>query len=332
MTDKVKERYHGGRQAQQPKSTWRKFLTPGWFLVTLAVIAFSYFAFTTLAPWQLGKDEHIVERNEQIEAAYKADPVPVEQVLAPDDAIDEQDQWTQVYLNGEFLTDAEVLLRLRPVESSPAYHALTPFQLDSGKVILVNRGYVVTNGSNDVPEITSAPSGKIRTEGMVQMSEGPSERPALDDQGYTQVYTMNPEQIGELTGLHMVDGYVQLAGNQPGVLNPIPVPKLDRGSHLSYGLQWLAFGVMAPLGLIYFIVSELKERRRVREEESEMSPDAMAEPSGPSGDDALFDEEDLSRDPDIKVVRRSRNVRDRYGGQKRNHYQKLAQRHRERDF
>lgn len=304
-------------------------MTPGWLLLTLFVILFSYFAFSFFAPWQLGKDERIVERNEQIEAAYEADPVPVEKLLAGDGFTD-GDQWTRVTLNGRFLTDEEVLLRLRPVENMPAYHSLVPFELDSGQVVLVNRGFVAAGEANAVPEFSATPSGEVSAVGMVQLSEAPSERPALEEQGYTQVYTINPDQIGELTGTELIDGYVQLSDSQPGVLNPIPVPMLDRGTHLSYGLQWLAFGVLAPVGLLYFVYNEIRERRRVEQEEAEMialgddTEAAGGPPRSPAADN------DLSQHPDAKVVVRSRNVRDRYGDAKPNHYAKFAERQRER--
>ena len=57
-------------------------------------------------------------------------------------------------------------------------------------------------------------------------------------------------------------GYLQLEADAPGALEPVPLPQLDAGPYLSYGLQWLAFGIMAPLGLAYFVRAELRERRR----------------------------------------------------------------------
>lgn len=343
MTDTLRNRYHGGRtrsaraRTGQDQPLWRRFLTPGWLLLTLFVVIFSYFAFSFFAPWQLGKDERIVERNEQIEAAYDADPVPVEELL-DGGGFDDGEQWTRVVLDGRFLTDEEVLLRLRPVEQMPAYHSLVPFELNSGPTVLVNRGFVPAGEANAVPDFSAAPTGEVSTVGMVQLAEPPSDRDALQQQGYTQVYTINPDQVGELAGTELVDGYVQLTPDQPGVLNPIPVPMLDRGTHLSYGLQWLAFGVLAPVGLIYFVYNEIRERRRVEEENAEMSARA-AGADAPSGDGGAsepepgapaVDEEDLSRHPDAHVVVRSRSVRDRYGSAKPDHYAKFAKRNRER--
>lgn len=283
---------------------WKRFLTPGWLLITLAVIVFSYFAFTFLAPWQLNKDDQIVERNERIEAAYEIDPVPVEELIDDTGAASPQDEWRRVVLEGRYLPEHEVLLRLRPVDRVPAYHSLTPFELNSGETILVNRGFVPATNDDGVPQVDPAPTNEVSLVAMLRPSEAPSDRPALDQEGFTQVYMINTDQISELTGVNLSDSYVQLTEDQPGELNPIPIPKLDRGSHLSYGLQWLAFGVMAPLGLIYFVVNELKERRRVKEEEAEMEAAASAEAASAGPDPH----------PENEVApTRSRSVRDRYG-------------------
>jgi hypothetical protein len=64
----------------------------------------------------------------------------------------------------------------------------------------------------------------------------------------------------------------------------LPLPKLDAGPFLSYGIQWIAFGIVAPLGLGYFVYSELKIRRR----ESAQRTQAQA------GDTPLSAEEKLA--------------------------------------
>ena len=90
----------------------KTFLKPGWVLLLLFVVAFSYLAFTVLAPWQLGKDDDIVERNELITHAYEADPKPVEDLVDGNGAI-QDDEWSRATLHGHYLPQDEVLLRLR---------------------------------------------------------------------------------------------------------------------------------------------------------------------------------------------------------------------------
>lgn len=265
---------------QQKQSVWRAFLTPGWIVAALLALVFSWFAITTLSPWQLGKDHDIKERNERIEAAFEAEPVPLSAVVdgtAQDSGYDSNDEWTRVTMTGRYLTENEVLLRLRPVEGAPAFQSLVPFALgdpapDGSTHILINRGWVPAGeGGTKVPTIDSAPSTTVTVVAMVRTSEDSYPTSAIEEQGFTMVQSINTAEIADLTGTALLSPYAQLLSDQPGVLNPIPLPTLDRGNHLSYGLQWIAFGIMAPAGLIYFIVSEVRERRRFREEQDELA-------------------------------------------------------------
>lgn len=222
-----------------------------------------------LAPWQLHKNTAIVQRNDQIEQAFHRDPVPAADVIDPaSGGIEPGEEWTRVSLTGHYLPEQEVLLRLRSVDGHPAYQALTPFRSDDGLTLLINRGYV--QATEGIPPITPAPSESVTLSGVVRVNEAlPSSEP-LNEGGRLQVYGINTGQVSDLIHLPLGRDYIQLTTGSPGELTAIPVPKLDRGSHLSYGLQWIAFGIMAPLGLGYFIYAEVRERRRVREEEAEM--------------------------------------------------------------
>ena len=331
VSSSTRSRY-AGRRGQQQKRWWRRLLTPGWLITAVLVVAFSYFAFTFLAPWQLNKDDALVARNEQIEAAYATDPVPVTEVVDENGSITQEQEWTRVSATGRYLAEDEVLLRLRPVEKTPAFQSLVPFQLDSGETLLVHRGWVASGDGVTVPEFAAPPAGAVTLQGMLRLGEPAGTKAPLQEQGFAQVYTISTEEISDLTGTDLGNDYIQLGPDQPGGLNTMPVPMLDRGNHLSYGLQWLAFGVMAPLGLIYFVWAEFKERRRARDEQDEMAEAFAAEASGEDTGDGSERDEDawLESDPDVHTVVRSRNVRDRYGDTKRDHYEGFAKRERER--
>ncbi|MGV3072104.1 SURF1 family cytochrome oxidase biogenesis protein [Corynebacterium phoceense] len=327
----------------------KTFLKPQWVLLTLFVVVFSYLAFTTLAPWQLGKDHDIVERNHEIEAAYESDPVPLTDAVTSTGEIANK-EWTRVTLQGRYLADKEVLLRLRPVESGPTYQSLVPFETNDGLTILVDRGWVAAGEGNAVPTIEPAPTGEVTLTAMLRTAERVHTSAPIEDQGYTQVYSINPSQVGKLENLTLGTDYVQIShDDQPGVLNPIPVPQLDRGSHLSYGFQWIAFGIMAPLGLIYFVYAEIRERRRLREEEAAMAAAATtdAETAGsapePSPAPAESSESAESAEtaatsaapaetaaPATPAAPASRRSRTRYGDAKPDYYEKFNKRGRER--
>lgn len=239
-------------------------LRPSWLILAVVVAGFAYGCFTVLAPWQLSKNTSAEDRNARISASMAQDPVPVaERLDGEGPTVD--DEWGRVVAQGSYLTDSDVLVRLRSVDAQPAYEVLTPFALESGRTILVNRGYVRPVRGSEVPEIPAAPGGNVTLEARIRMSEGTMEgKEPFTDAGYQQVYFIDAPQVAAVTGLDLEDIYLQLDADQPGGLGVIPLPQLEAGPYLSYGLQWLAFGIMAPLGLGYFVWAELRERRKVK--------------------------------------------------------------------
>ncbi|GGG04816.1 SURF1-like protein [Rhodococcoides trifolii] len=243
------------------------FLKPGWLVLAGVVALFAYLCFSILAPWQLGKNSTTTERNDQIARSLEADPVPADALISGGQ-VTTDDDWRRVTLAGTFTPNADVLVRLRSVNETPSYEVLTPFRTESGPTVVINRGYVLPNESNQPPTIDPPPTGQVVLDGRLRVDETPSpERNPIAGSGGSlpQVYSITAAQVGALTGTTPVDGYVQLADAQPGGLGTIALPQLDAGPYLSYGLQWIAFGIMAPLGLAYFVRAELRERRKEKQ-------------------------------------------------------------------
>lgn len=286
------------------RSGWRSLLTPGWIITAILVIAFTYTAFSFLAPWQLGKNKDKNAFNQRLEQSLQVDPAPITDVIPGDGgSVGVDKEWTRVALQGHFLPDKEVLLRNRPVESAHSYQSLTPFRLDGGQTVLVHRGWVAVEGDGAAPKLKRAPGGDVKVTGFIRMSEAvPSAKPS-QSQGYTQVTGMSTKQISEATGEDLAADYVQLdsesvdrlngmaGGDGAGAgetgagggdsadvrdaevpdLQALPLPHLDGGTNLSYGIQWIAFGILAPAGLGWFVYAEMRERRREREESAEVA-------------------------------------------------------------
>lgn len=281
--------------ASSKRSGWRNFLTPGWVITAILVLAFTYAAFSFLAPWQLGKNKDKNAFNQRLEQSLQTDPAPIADVIPGDgESVGVEKEWTRVALQGQFLPDKEVLLRNRPVESAHSYQALTPFRLDGGQTVLVHRGWVAVEGDGAAPRLKSAPDGEVKVTGFIRMSEGVPDAEPTESQGYTQVTGMSTKQISEATDEDLAADYVQLdsesvdrlngmaggdAGGDAGSgengdapdLQALPLPHLDGGTNLSYGIQWIAFGILAPVGLGWFVYAEMRERRREREESAEVA-------------------------------------------------------------
>ncbi len=257
---------------------WAFLLRPSWLALFVVVIAFAYLCFTVLAPWQLGKNTKTSRENSQISHSMTADPVPLTSILPQQDSSAPDDQWRKVTATGRYLPDAQVLARLRVVEAEPAFEVLVPFVVDGGPTVLVDRGYVRPVQGSKVPAIAPPPAGSVTITARLRDSEpiAPGKEPFRED-GTQQVYSISTTQVTAVTGVPLAGSYLQLVEDQPGGLGVIPLPHLEAGPFLSYGIQWIAFGIIAPIGLGYFVYSEVKQRRR----EKAAKDAADAAPSAP---------------------------------------------------
>ncbi|OAN37727.1 SURF1 family protein [Mycolicibacterium iranicum] len=242
---------------------WTFLLRPQWLALFVVVLAFAYLCFTVLAPWQLGKNTKTSRENAQIARSLDADPVPVTNLLPQQDSAAPDEQWRRVTATGRYLPDAQVLARLRLIDGDPAFEVLVPFAVDGGPTVLVDRGYVRPVAGSAVPPIDPPPAGTVTITARLRDSEGLArDKAPFEADGGKQVYSINIEQISSLTGVPLAGSYLQLIDGQPGGLGVIPLPHLDAGPFLSYGIQWIAFGIIAPIGVGYFVYSEIRIRRR----------------------------------------------------------------------
>jgi cytochrome oxidase assembly protein ShyY1 len=126
-----------------------------------------------------------------------------------------------------------------------------------------------------VPTIASPPTGTVTITARLRDSEPvvQGKEPFRQD-GAQQVYSISTAQISALTGAPLAGSYVQLVEDQPGGLGTIGLPRLDAGPFLSYGIQWIAFGIVAPILLGYFVYAEIRQRRR----EKAAAPETPAAP------------------------------------------------------
>ncbi|HTI73623.1 MAG TPA: SURF1 family protein [Mycobacterium sp.] len=250
-------------------------LRPAWLALFVVVVAFAYLCFTVLAPWQLGKNTKTSRENNQISHSLTADPVPLKTFLPHQDSSAPNDQWRRVTATGHYLGDQQVLARLRVIEGDPAFEVLTPFAVDGGPVVLVDRGYVRPEQGSKVPPFAAPPTGTVTITARLRDSESvvAGKDPFRED-GAQQVYSINTGQISALTRTPLAGSYIQLVEDQPGGLGVIALPQLDAGPFLSYGIQWIAFGIIAPILVGYFVYAEIRQRRR--EKAAEPDVDAAA--------------------------------------------------------
>ncbi len=221
------------------------------------MIVFSGACFWILSPWQFGRNSERSAQNGEVTTAASAPAVPLRQLVSPGTEPAATDDWREVTMTGRFLPADETVARLRQVLDQAAYEILTPFRLDDGTIMLVDRGWVSPN-NGQVPSYAPAPTRHLTITARMHPEESNPHRPPLTEQGHREVYSINTTVVSNITGVHVEPGYFTLVAGQPGVLQELPLPAVDSGPFLSYAFQWIVFGVMALFGLGYFTWREIK--------------------------------------------------------------------------
>ena len=265
----------------------------GWLALTVLVALVC----CALGTWQFARRAEAQAEIAKVEANYDREPVPFAEELAAVDAWDEQQEWTPVVVEGEYLVDDEMLVRNRPRAGRVGYEVLTPLRLADGTIFIVNRGWIPSAGLNRASEVPAAPTGEVEVVARLKPTE-PQIAGRTDPEGTNQVATIRLEGIDERLGGGVHTGaYGQLVSEDPEPAEQAQLaarPVLDEGPHLSYALQWFVFATLAFIGYGYLLRQEWR-RVNADDPEERMRADerrrraALRKPSDAEDEDALLD-------------------------------------------
>lgn len=252
---------------------YRFVLSARWLrYIALALVAAVACGF--LASWQDNRRAARDAEIERIETNYHGAARPLPEVL-PDRtaALPVDAEWAKVTATGTYDTAATVLARNRSLQNQAGFYVVVPLVLDSGDTIAVVRGWVPTTseGSAPAPEaIPAPPAGEVDVEMWLrprQDASGDSNPPGL-------IRAIDPDVIPGMDS-PVTEAYGQLSAEDPAPagegLTPLPPPSTDPGSHLSYTFQWIVFGIMILIGVVY---AARREKRALDAARSEESADA----------------------------------------------------------
>ena len=216
-------------------------------------------ACVALSQWQFARREEAAANITRVQRNYDAPPVPLSDLLAPDQMLPMDEKWRPVVVTGSYLVDKQLLVRNRARDGEPGFDILTPFVTRAGDVFVVDRGWVA-GALKPLSDVIAAPRGVETVIARLVPSE-----PALAGQSDTaeSVATVNLPNIGkrwsEKTYLGAYGLLVSEVPEAPAGLSALK-PELTEGNHLSYALQWIAFAILGFVGLFWAIQNE----RRVR--------------------------------------------------------------------
>ncbi|WP_353712184.1 SURF1 family protein [Arthrobacter sp. K5] len=230
-----------------------KFLFSSKWLGYLLLAAIFATGCVFLGRWQMDRRAETLAEIQRVTSNYSATPVTFDQARDEFNQLDPSREWTQVKLQGSYDVDGQRIVRNRPLNGQPGYEVVVPFKLVSGETVVIDRGWLpIGNKTPGRPDsIPAPPSGQITAVVRLKHSEPTLQRGAPEG----QLASIDlPTYAAELGYPLLTGAYGQLASETPPVADmpqPFPMPSVDEGTHLSYSLQWFAFGILMFVGFGY---------------------------------------------------------------------------------
>jgi len=155
-------------------------------------------------------------------------------------------------VRGHYINDGQILLTPRTRAGAVGYHVLTPFRMDDGSVVMVNRGWAPDDYD---PAKLVPPQGDIVVPGMFRPLPDPGNRGHFSG---NQWYAMNTGDYQTRYGIQLVlpvTLYLEPTGTIADKTPPVPFmeKQYPRNKHMEYAIFW--FTMAGLFGLFWLLFS-----------------------------------------------------------------------------
>lgn len=213
-------------------------------LTLLATLLFALCFVAGQWQWERGLDRRA--ENQEIERNFDIDITD----FAKEVFQSEEDLlWRKFSINGNFLPQHEILMRNRYFEDQYGYGVATLFQLEDGRKVWIDRGWVKAGASATTPpEVVPVPTERVQLIARYRSD-------ALDAKikGSFFATGSNGSQLSkwnEDAAVESEEFYFDLIGGDFTPKVPTALPSLSDGPHLAYAIQWWFFGALVIFGRI----------------------------------------------------------------------------------
>jgi surfeit locus 1 family protein len=237
----------------------RALLGPAAFTALMAALL------ATLGVWQLRRlawKEALIARVEtRAQAAPSAlPPREVWPAVKPEDY-----DFRHVRASGRFDLSLEALIYSAPPQGAgvePGYRVVTPFALDSGGTVLVDRGFTPLSLRDDETR-KREPAGETTIVGVMRTPQVRNIFTPADSPQKGEFFTSDPPEIA--AHLHIADAAPFTVELDPAPARP-GLPRVYQrnveltNNHLSYAITWFSLAVATLGGFAYYAVGRLRGR------------------------------------------------------------------------
>ena len=217
----------------------------------LALLLFS--GFMGLGAWQVKRLFWKLDLIERVNQRVRAPAV-----IAPTQIDGRNDEYRHVRVTGRFLTGKDVQVKA-VTEVGSGFWLLSPLQLDSGGLVLINRGFVPPRWT-----APAAPSQDVNVTvtGLLRLSEVGGGFLRSNDAANQLWFSRDVSAIALSQGLSQVAPYFIDAQVSDPVDKAQPVAGLTviafHNSHLVYAVTWFALALMV-LGAVFVLARHNKK-------------------------------------------------------------------------
>lgn len=218
-----------------------KFSPPLWATaLTLAACAVAL----SLSYWQWQRSEAKAKLLDDYLQAATAAPVPFAEGRAA------SAQPLHVKMRGEYLPERQLFLDNQAYQQKPGLHVWTPLKLNSGALVLVNRGWIAQFPRRDQASTPPAPQGTVEISGYwreLPRAGLPLPAPACGPAERFPQFVVYPQQteLECLLARPVLQGVLLLSAQAEGGFvrdwsfsDVIPPER-----HIGYALQWAAIAM-----------------------------------------------------------------------------------------
>jgi len=230
-------------------SAFGRVFAPSWPMTLLTLILLVLFISLGRWQWHRGEAKQAVWGEYQRDAAAEA---------LGSRNFDSVSRFRRISLAGEFELSHQFLLDNRSHNGQPGWEVLTPFVLDDGRRILVNRGWIPFSGyRNKIPYVMMAAgehtsiTGRIDELPSAGLASGHAAPFPAGDVWPKLTSFPTHEELEATSGKKLARQILLLDPQVPnGYVREWSPPGMAPDRHYSYAIQW--WGFAAVLLVLYF--------------------------------------------------------------------------------
>ena len=211
-----------------------------------------------LGTWQVErlhwKEGLIAERN----AALGAAPMPLPKALDAARAL----EFHPVRADGEFLNDHELFLNAQSFSGAVGFHIVTPFRLDDGSIILIDRGFAPTDRKEPATRAAGEIAGPTAVTGLLRLPEPPGWFTPANEPQKNSWFSIDLPAMARAAGIGGALPFYYIDADKTPVPGGWPqggqtITDLPN-NHLQYAITWYA---LAAALIAIYIRFALRRRR-----------------------------------------------------------------------